>query len=382
MSQIPVLRILDASLNRATEGLRVVEDYGRFVLDDSFLTHAAKTLRHDLATAAMVITAAHRHAARDTQRDVGTRISTIAETERLDAWNVCAASFKRAEQSLRSLEEYGKIVSTEFAGQCETLRYRLYTLEKAFDVNRFSRESLNGATLCVLLDARSSAAEFEAIVKSLVAAGVGMVQLRDKRLDDRDLIERARTLVSLTRRTGSHGRQPPATPGVSITHQTSTVAIINDRPDVAAAVDADGVHIGQEDMSVKDARAIVGPRMLVGVSTHNLDQARAAVLDGANYLGAGPTFTSTTKSFHQFAGLEYLRQVATEIQLPTFAIGGITAKNIGNVLATGITRVAVSGAITSAPDPASAARELLAMLNGDKFAPRTQACIGGPALNS
>ncbi|HEX3600047.1 MAG TPA: thiamine phosphate synthase [Lacipirellulaceae bacterium] len=363
MSQIPVLRILDASLNRATEGLRVIEDYARFVLDDSFLTHMAKTLRHDLAASSAAISSTDRHAARDTQHDVGTQISTEAESERLGTWDVCAASFKRAEQSLRSLEEYGKIVSGEFAGRCESLRYRLYTLEKAFDVNRVSRDALDGVTLCVLLNGSSSAAEFEAIVKSLVAAHVGMIQLRDKNLDDRDLVDRGRRLVSLTRRPALHDRQRPAMPGVSVTHQTATVAIINDRPDIAAIVDADGVHVGQEDMSVKDARAIVGPRMLVGVSTHNIDQARAAVLDGANYLGAGPTFTSTTKSFNQFAGLEYLREVATEIQLPTFAIGGITAKNVDDVLATGITRVAVSGAITSAPDRASATTELLSILN-------------------
>jgi thiamine-phosphate pyrophosphorylase len=103
--------------------------------------------------------------------------------------------------------------------------------------------------------------------------------------------------------------------------------------------------------------------MLIGVSTHNINQARTAVLDGANYLGAGPTFTSTTKSFDQFAGLDYLREVAREIQLPTFAIGGITPKNLNDVLATGIARVAVSGAVTSVPKPTSAATELLSMLN-------------------
>src|SRR5215475_12623895 len=98
MSQIPVLHILDALLKRASEGLRVIEDYARFVLDDPFLTHTAKTLRHDLAAASAVITSPDRHAARDTQHDVGTQITTAAESARLDAWDVCAASFKRAEQ--------------------------------------------------------------------------------------------------------------------------------------------------------------------------------------------------------------------------------------------------------------------------------------------
>src|SRR6478672_8102040 len=114
MSQTSVLRILDASLNRAGEGLRVVEEYVRFVLDDRFLTGEAKKLRHDLTMAAASIESVDRHAARDTRQDVGTAVSTEGESRRLDAWNVCAASFKRAEQSLRSLEEYGKLLDSGF----------------------------------------------------------------------------------------------------------------------------------------------------------------------------------------------------------------------------------------------------------------------------
>jgi thiamine-phosphate pyrophosphorylase len=195
----------------------------------------------------------------------------------------------------------------------------------------------------VLLDGGINAAAFESIVRSLVEAGVGMLQLRDKRLDDRELVDRARQLRQLTR-------------------GTATLCIINDRADIAAAVDADGVHLGQEDLSFKDARSIVGPRMLIGVSTHNIGQARAAVLDGANYLGSGPTFASNTKAFDMFAGLDYLREVSSEIRLPTFAIGGIAAGNLADVLATGISRVAVGGAVTAGTDPGCAARELLGML--------------------
>jgi thiamine-phosphate pyrophosphorylase len=204
-------------------------------------------------------------------------------------------------------------------------------------------------------------------------AGVGMIQLRDKSLDDRTLIARARLLVSLTR------NQPPAPPGVAIEFdpypekppaepgadgrtQGRTLAIINDRADIAAAVHADGVHLGQEDLNVKDARTVVGTRMLIGVSTHNIEQARRAVLDGANYLGAGPTFPSQTKNFEAFAGLDYLRQVAREIRLPAFAIGGITAQNLHDVLSSGISRVAVGAAVANAADPLSVTRRLMDML--------------------
>jgi thiamine-phosphate pyrophosphorylase len=343
LNHLSTMRVIDAALNRAGEGLRVVEDYVRFVADDVFLTGQIKVLRHELAAAAQLLVSHDRHTARETLADVGTRLSTEAELHRGNAWDVCAASLKRTEQSLRSLEEFGKLIEPEFAGQCESLRYRLYTLEKAIDLGRTSGERLDDVRLCVLLDGGNSVVELEQIVAALVEAGTGMIQLRDKQLDDRELVERCRPLVRLTR-------------------GTSTMAVINDRADIAATVRADGVHLGQEDLSVKDARAIVGTRSIIGVSTHNIEQARAAVLDGANYLGAGPTFPSQTKGFATFAGLEFLREIAAEIRLPVFAIGGIDAGNLPDVLATGIERVAVGAAVTAGPSPGSAARELLCML--------------------
>jgi thiamine-phosphate pyrophosphorylase len=343
MSHESAWRIIDAALNRAGEGLRVVEDFVRFVADDAFLTGQVKELRHELAAVAGMLKASDRHAARETLTDVGTNVSTRSEKHRGDTWDVCAASLKRTEQSLRSLEEYGKLVDADFAGRCESLRYRLYTLEKAIDIGRMSHERLAGVRLCVLLDGRESSLEFEHVVAALVGAGVGMIQLRDKHLDDRELVELGRLLQQLTR-------------------GTATLAIINDRADIAAAVQADGVHLGQEDLTVKDARTVVGTRSIIGVSTHNIEQARKAVVDGANYLGAGPTFPSQTKGFETFAGLEFLREIADEIRLPTFAVGGIDSGNLPEVLSAGIQRVAMGSAVTAAADAGSAALELLCML--------------------
>ena len=351
MPPTSLIRILDATLNRASEGLRVVEDYARFESDDPFLTFEVKSLRHDLASAASAIEPSDRHAARDTVRDVGTRITTQAERNRSSSWEVCQANLKRAEQALRSLEEYGKLADTAFAEQMKSIRYRVYSLEKALDAGRSSRERMVNASLCVLVDGRESHPSFEQLVEALVSAGVGMIQLRDKRLDDRALLARAVALGSLTRR-------------------TATLAIVNDRADIAAAAGADGLHLGQQDLAVKDARSIVGTRMLLGVSTHNIDQARAAVLDGANYLGAGPTFPSTTKAFESLAGIDYLRRVGSEIRLPTFAIGGITASNLPEVLATGVSRVAVGAAVARAADPHAAATCLLSILRGESLSDR------------
>jgi thiamine-phosphate pyrophosphorylase len=194
-----------------------------------------------------------------------------------------------------------------------------------------------------LIDGRATHAEFCDFARTLVSSGVPMIQLRDKQLDDRRLLERARALRE-------------------ITSERRAVFIMNDRPDLAALARADGVHVGQEELSVKDARTIVGPEALIGVSAHSIEQARQAVLDGASYIGVGPTFPSGTKHFEQFPGLELLRAVAAEIRLPAFAIGGVGLGNLPQVLETGLGRVAVSGAIAAVPDPGAAARAFLALL--------------------
>ncbi len=349
MTDPAAIRILDAALNRAGEGLRVVEDYVRFVMDDAHLTELAKQLRHDLAQAAAELPLADRHAMRDTLADVGTAISTASEATRADAWAVCTASFERTKQSLRSLEEFGKTAAPGIAAAIESLRYRLYTLEAAVGRTVDACQRLVSVRLCVLVDGGASEAAFARLIEELIAAGVDAIQLRDKRLSDQELTARGRLLVQVARNRAVSPDQAWSA--------LAPLAIINDRPDVAAAVDADGVHLGQDDMSVKDARAILGPRKLIGVSSHSIDQARAAVLAGANYLGVGPTFPSATKQFDAFPGIELLRQVAAEVRLPAFAIGGITLGSLDEVLAAGFMRIAVSSAIAGATSPADAVRQ-------------------------
>jgi thiamine-phosphate pyrophosphorylase len=340
-----ILRILDAAANRAAEGLRVVEDYCRFALDDRYLMALVKELRHDLAQALTALPREDRHAMRETQQDVGTTISTSTEHQRTDAAAVCVASCERVKQSLRSLEEFSKTLAPQVSARLEALRYRWYTVEKAITSRlRLSGSALEKAKLCVLIDNSFT----EAKVRALVAAGVEMIQLRDKNLSDRELLNRAIQLRELC-------HSPSA-------EAEGCLLIINDRVDIAEAVDADGVHLGQDDLPVKAAREILGPRKIIGVSTHTIEQARQAVLNGADYIGVGPTFPSTTKSFEAFPGTKLLKQVAEEISLPAFAIGGITLENLSEVLATGIQRVAVSGAIAKAEEPGELVREIVKQL--------------------
>lgn len=330
-----ILRILDASANRAAEGLRVVEDYLRFVLDDPLLTEEVKQLRHELAAAVGKLDRGQLVAARDILGDVGVGIKTDAEADRTDAEEVLGANIHRAAQALRSLAEYAKVIEPTVAGRFEILRYQTYQLESTLAAGRAGMAGLVDVRLYVLVDGRASHEEFVNFVDSLLTAGVHAIQLRDKKLSDRDLVERGQTLRDRISRFG-----------------VKTVFIMNDRPDLAVLGNADGVHVGQDELTVADVRKIVGPRKLIGVSTHSIEQARQAVRDGANYIGVGPTFASTTKDFAEFPGVRLLAEVANEIRLPAFAIGGITLENVDEVLASGIGRVAVSGAICNAGVPA------------------------------
>jgi len=345
-----VLRIIDATANRAREGLRVLEDYVRFALDDRDLTEELKQLRHALAAEIARFDAADLLAARDTSGDVGTQLTTPAESSRRDLASLATANFKRVQEALRSLEEYGKTLDSHFGAAMKQLRYRSYTVEKNISAGQprgapRSQLLLANSQLYVLIDGRDALDAFDALARELIAAGVDVIQLRDKRLTDRELLQRARRIRELTA-------------------GTNTLFIMNDRADLAVVAGADGVHVGQDELSVAEARTIIGPDALIGVSTHSLAQAKQAEADGADYIGVGPTFASTTKQFgvSQLTGLELLRAVAATVRLPAFAIGGIGRENLREVLAAGFSRVAVSGAVVSASDPPAAAGELRQML--------------------
>lgn len=335
--RLAAFRAIDAAENRAREGLRVLEDVARFALNDRHLTDRFKAIRHQLCDTMAIIPSDHRIRARDTGSDVGTALSTPSEFSRRKVEDIVAANASRAEESLRSLEEWLKLVSGDGAEKVKQLRYLAYTLSRSLQLSLASRSRFEDAYLYVLIDGRESSADFQRLCESLVEARAGVLQLRDKRLPDRDLIERARLMCEIA--LGS-----------------KTLCVLNDRPDLAALSGAAGVHVGQDDLAVGDARRVLGLSGIVGVSTHSIEQARQAVLDGADYIGVGPTFPSATKQFDAFPGLPLLRAVAAEISLPTFAIGGITEENLGAVLKCGIGRVAVSRAVTGAPSPAEAVR--------------------------
>ena len=342
-----IWRAVDASANRAGEALRVIEDVVRFVLDDAFLTQLAKELRHDLAAVLAEPGLQPRLALRDVPGDVGVGVEASASLPRADANDLLAANARRAAQALRSLEECAAAVAPGVRGSFERLRYRLYSLERAAGVSVAAARRLDGVDLCVLVDGRADLPAFDRLVESLFEAGVRMIQIRDKNLEAAGLAARARHAVAIARR-----RRPDG----------GGIVVVNDRADVAAAVGADGVHTGADDLSTTLVRRVVGPRLLVGRTAHDVAEARAAVVDGADYLGVGPCFPSATKAFESFAPPDFLREVAGGSSLPVFAIGGVTLDRLAALAALGIRRVAVASAVTAAADPARVARGFIERL--------------------
>ena len=336
---VSVLRILDASANRCREGLRVVEDYARMILNDAHLSRQVKETRHALPPLLSRLNLDQAVHARDTEHDVGTSIHTAFEMARPSVWSVVVANLKRVQEALRTLEEYGKTVDSQAAAGIGGLRYRFYTIEKGLHATQVAIEKLRDCHLYLLVTDHVCPRGAGPVVKAALRGGVDVVQMREKGLPDRRFLELAKWIREWTAEAGA-------------------LFIVNDRPDLACLADADGVHVGQGDLSVHEARRIMGGHKLIGVSTHAIEQARQAVLDGADYLGVGPVFTSKTKSFDEFAGLGYVEQVAAEIALPAFAIGGIGIENVSEVLGAGARRIAVSSEICGAESPERTAARL------------------------
>jgi thiamine-phosphate pyrophosphorylase len=204
--------------------------------------------------------------------------------------------------------------------------------------------------LYVILDAALLNNSPQDCAQELAAAGVRLMQYRDKSASPRDLLHASRELVSSLK---------PC--GVSL--------VVNDRPDIAVLAGAAGVHVGQGDLEPEQARAVVGKEIWVGVSTHNLEQFRRAAATSADYLAVGPIFATTSKhNPDPVVGLEFIRQVRTLTDKPIVAIGGITLERAASVIAAGADSVAVIRDVVCAAKPGERARHFLETVDAAKHA--------------
>jgi thiamine-phosphate pyrophosphorylase len=329
-------RILDANLNRAAEGLRTIEDFVRFDLVDLSLLTRLKHLRHDLTTASDLLDRQLLLENRDTPGDEGTELTTGTELNRKSVERIVAAATNRTQQALRCLEEFGKLVSPDFSLQVKAIRYQAYDLFASVEQShKPTTKSIRDCFLYVLIDCRLPLDQFIERAVNVSQAGADILQIREKNRSTAEICEYATQLKSAL-------------------DPNLTTLIINDRADIAASLSL-GVHLGQDDLLPFHAKKLLSKQCRLGISTHTMAQAREAVKQGADYIGCGPTFPSKTKSFEQFPGLPFLQDVASEIDCPAFAIGGISLDRLEELFTSGIGRIAVSDAIWNAECPKKAA---------------------------
>jgi thiamine-phosphate pyrophosphorylase len=340
-------RLIDANANRASEALRVLEDLARFVANDAELSADLKATRHDLAKAlgSLPVSRADMLQSRDTPGDVGTGLTTPGEACRADARALAGPAAGRAGEALRVLEEACKTLAPtgEAPGRLKALRYRVYDLEQRL-IARLPSRACPQWRLCVLVSEHLTLGRpWLDVASAALDAGAQAVQLREKSLSDGELLRRAEALTRAAHARGAH-------------------CVINDRVDVALASGADGVHLGQTDLPVGAARTLAGDRLWIGCSASTSAMAREAAAAGADSLGLGPMFTSTTKPKDTLSGPALLREVLADPALahrPHLAISGIDAARARELAALGCRGVAVSSAVCSAPDPGEATRAIL-----------------------
>jgi len=351
------LRMIDANLNRSSEGLRVLEDVARFLLNDTKLSQRLRTLRHDLAQETKSLSIgllSHR----DSEHDVGRplpakeRELNMKTTSLQGLLDLVTANAKRVEESLRVIEELAKlpeISSMLNSARFEQARFTLYTLEQDL-ISRISRrdktERISG--LYVILDRQFLAGRDELdVAGQIIEGGAKIIQLRDKQSKKGELLLAAQKLKELC-------------------SQAGVLFIINDYLDLATAVDADGLHIGQEDLPLPVVRKELPIDKIVGCSVTTVSQATKAQNEGADYIAVGSIFPTTTKKEATVVGGDILKELKRMVSTPLVAIGGINQNNVSEVVAAGADAVAVISAVLGEKDVRGAVQKLVAKMDSAK----------------
>ena len=352
MSQQIVYRILDANLDRSREAIRTIEEWCRFGLEDRELCDRCKQMRQELAQW-------HREdfrRARNTPDDPATDLSHANEAKRSNIQSVLHANMGRLQEALRVLEEYGKVIDVHMGEAMKQLRYQVYTLESQLlthspidnlDIGKLRRQKLQAANLYLVT---MPVDNIVAVVESALQGGVQIVQYRQKDGEDAIRLEIAQQLCDLC-------------------HRYDALFLINDRVDIAIAVGADGIHVGQTDLPVSVVRKILdsngggAEQYIIGQSTTNPKELSIALDNQVDYVGVGPVHATPTKPNKAAAGHGYVQYAAENLQIPWFAIGGIDEHNLDQAIAAGAKRVAVVRALMQATQPNQIAQQMRSQLD-------------------
>lgn len=341
-----IYRIIDANINRLLEGLRTLEEIPRFILNDAKLTEKFKQLRIKVKDTINNFGLGYDKLiySRNAALDVGRNLYPKSEARRTSVTEIITSNLKRCTEASRALEEFGKLLKPEIGKYFKEIRYELYCLEKELfqkkmliDVKKKMNFDLYVITDPDALAGRSPVSA----VKDAIKGGCKMIQLRDKKAKIGQYYNWAKE-ISL------------------ICKKAKTAFIVNDYIDICQAVDSDGVHLGQDDVPILVARKLLGENKIIGLSTHDFNQAKAGAKSGADYISIGPIFQTPSKPNTKPLGIEFVKKIANSqsINIPFVAIGGIDQDNLKDVVKAGAERVAVIRAAVGQKDVVGAVRRL------------------------
>jgi len=343
-----MLRILDVNLNRIGEGLRLLEDITRFILNDPELSEQLKNMRHELLPKDRSLQKRLLNA-RKSGEDVGAFLDVDSEAKRADTVSLVSANSRRVQQSLRVLEELAKVQGDEIGldwDKFKHARFALYTLEQKIVMELLrhnKRAQVSGLYVIIDTQALKGRSELD-VARQAIQGGARMIQLRDKLRPKGMLVPLARELKKACAESGA-------------------LFIVNDYLDLAIDSDADGLHIGQEDLPIEVARKMLPGDKILGSSSATMQEAIKAEEEGADYIAVGCIYPTPSKSPTRLAGLKTLRQVKNKVSVPVVAIGGINEDNIAKVISSGADAVAVISAVLGADDVGEASHRLTQIIN-------------------
>ena len=325
-------QILDVNINRLVEALRVLEDICRFKYRLVQAARGLKLLRHEVTSWRSKFSDQLLRSRRS-ETDLGRKDYDLP----YGVANLWETNFNRAKESVRVIEELTRVLIPEDVSLVRGWRFKLYDLEKEYLKKEFdlSFYAIVGEELFNL--------DIKHVVDVFANGGVTAIQLRVKQLSDRKFWQLADELHKLT-------------------GEYNIPLIINDRVDIAVAVDAEGIHLGQDDMPADIARKLLGYGKLLGVTVHSVEEAKLAEEMGADYLGVSSPFVSKTKDKIILKPSE-IREIKQNVDIPVIVVGGINLDNVEQVLSIGIDGVAVHQALFEPPDIEQNVRRLGAKIS-------------------
>ena len=337
---IRIFQIIDANLDRAREGLRVLEDWARFGLGNEDFVIRIKNFRQILGKNHLQI----YKKSRNYNEDKCKGLSHVEQINRNTPEETISSNSARVQEALRVIEEFSRGHNYKLSKIASNIRYEIYTLEIEFlnfNIRKKAELIISESYLYAITDKKENLIE---IIEKILLGGVKIIQHRFKDGNDKDHLSEAIEIKRLCKKYNS-------------------LFIVNDRVDIALASNADGIHLGQNDMDLQTAKKLLGSSKIIGISANNMTDITNAIKNGCDYIGIGPVFKTTTKKNKEPLGIEKIKLLTKDLKIPWFVIGGINKLNISLLKNHGISKVALVSGLLNSENPKGEAIKIIKELS-------------------